>query len=67
MAARTSVVSVSVATPASRRLLGDPNPTASIHAWPRQLPLLASLLWSLALIAVVAPWASMLYRRRTTD
>jgi hypothetical protein len=32
-----------------------------------QHPVLASLAWSLAMIAVFAPLASYLYRRRTTD
>ena len=58
---------VSAVTTASRHLLGNPNPSASIHAWPMQHALLASLLWSVALIAVFAPLASSLYRRRTTD
>jgi ABC-2 type transport system permease protein len=58
---------VSAVTTASRRMLGNPNPSASVHVWPMQHPLLASLLWSLALIAVFAPLASHLYRRRTTD
>jgi ABC-2 type transport system permease protein len=58
---------VSAVTAASRRLLGNPNPSASIHAWPMQHALLASLLWSLALVVVFAPLASRLYRGRTTD
>jgi ABC-2 type transport system permease protein len=58
---------VSAVTTASRQLLGNPNPSESIHAWPMQHPVLASLLWSVALIAVFAPLASRLYRRRTTD
>ncbi len=58
---------VSAVTAASRQLLGNPNPSAGIHVWPMQHPVLASLLWSLALIAVFAPLASSLYRRRTTD
>jgi hypothetical protein len=49
------------------QLLGNPNPSASIHAWPMQHAVLASLLWSVALVAVFAPLASYLYRRRTTD
>jgi hypothetical protein len=32
-----------------------------------QHAILASLLWSVALVAVFAPLASSLYRRRTTD
>jgi ABC-2 type transport system permease protein len=58
---------VSAVTAASRELLGNPNPSASIHAWPMQHALLASLLWSVALVAVFAPLAASLYRRRTTD
>lgn len=58
---------VSAVTTASRELLGNPNPSASIHSWPLEHALLASLLWSLALVAVFAPLASTLYRRRTTD
>jgi ABC-2 type transport system permease protein len=58
---------VSAVTTASRELLGNPNPSASIHTWPMQHALLASLLWSFALIAIFAPLATHLYRRRTTD
>jgi ABC-2 type transport system permease protein len=58
---------VSAVTAGCRQLLGNPNPSATIHAWPMQHPVLASLLWSLALVAVFAPLASSLYRRRTTD
>jgi len=58
---------VSAVTSACRQLLGNPNPSASIHAWPMQHALLASLLWSVALVAVFAPLAAALYRRRTTD
>jgi ABC-2 type transport system permease protein len=58
---------VGAVTTVSRQLLGNPNPSASIHAWPMQHALLASLLWSVALVAVFAPLASALYRRRTTD
>jgi ABC-2 type transport system permease protein len=58
---------VSAVTAACRHLLGNPDPSASIHAWPMQHALLASLLWSLALVAIFAPLASSLYRRRTTD
>jgi ABC-2 type transport system permease protein len=58
---------VSAVTAAARQLFGNPNPSASIHVWPMQHPILASLLWSVALIAVFAPLATALYRRRTTD
>jgi ABC transporter DrrB family efflux protein len=58
---------VSAVTAACRQLFGNPNPSASIHAWPMQHPVLASLLWSVALVAIFAPLATKLYRRRTTD
>ena len=58
---------VSAVTSASRRLLGNPDPTSGIHAWPLQHPALAAVIWSLVLLAVFAPLASWLYRTRTTD
>jgi ABC-2 type transport system permease protein len=58
---------VSAVTAAARQLFGNPNPSAAIHAWPMQHPVAASLLWSLAMLALFAPLASALYRRRTTD
>ena len=58
---------VSAVTAAARDLFANPNPSASIHAWPMQHPVIASLIWSVALIAIFAPLATHLYRRRTTD
>jgi ABC transporter DrrB family efflux protein len=58
---------VSAVTAAARELFGNPNPSASIGAWPMQHPVAASLLWSVAILAVFAPLATALYRRRTTD
>lgn len=58
---------VSAVTAAARNLFANPNPSANIHAWPMQHPIAASILWSVALLAVFAPLASLLYRRRTTD
>ncbi len=58
---------VSAVTSAARQLWQNPNPSASIHAWPMQHPVVASLLWSAALLAVFAPLATHLYRRRTVD
>jgi ABC-2 type transport system permease protein len=58
---------VSAVTAAARDLFSNPNPSASIHIWPMQHPVLASLLWSAAMIAIFAPLAVALYRRRTTD
>jgi ABC-2 type transport system permease protein len=58
---------VSTVTAAARELFGNPNPSAASRAWPMQHPLLVSLLWSLAVLAVFAPLANTLYRRRTAD
>jgi ABC transporter DrrB family efflux protein len=58
---------VSAVTAACRDLLGNPNPSASIPAWPMQHPVAASLLWSLVMLALFAPLSAVLYRRRTTD
>jgi ABC-2 type transport system permease protein len=57
---------VSATTAAARHLFGNPNPSATIHAWPMQHPVAASLLWSVALLLIFAPLATFLYRRRTT-
>ncbi len=51
---------------AARQLFGNPNPSALVQAWPMQHPIDASLLWSFVLLAIFAPLASFLYRRRTT-
>lgn len=56
---------VSALTAASRHLFGNPNPAGTIHAWPMQHPVTASLTWSLAIIAVFAPLAVHLYRTRS--
>jgi ABC-2 type transport system permease protein len=58
---------VSAVTAAARTLFGNPNPSASIQAWPMQHPITASLLWSITLFAIFAPLAVVLYRRRTTN
>ncbi|HEU5417644.1 MAG TPA: ABC transporter permease [Streptosporangiaceae bacterium] len=49
---------------ACRVLFGGPNPAATIHAWPMQHPELAVIIWSAGLIAVFAPAAVALYRRK---
>jgi ABC-2 type transport system permease protein len=48
---------------ASRELFGNPNPAASVQAWPMQHPELAVIGWSAVLLAVFAPLAAHLYRR----
>lgn len=58
---------VSAVTAAARQLFHNPNPSATIDAWPMQHPVAASLAWSLVLLALFAPLASALYRRRTVD
>lgn len=58
---------VSAVTAAARELFHNPNPAAAIDAWPMQHPVAASLIWSVALLAIFAPLATVLYRRRTTD
>jgi ABC-2 type transport system permease protein len=56
---------VSAVTAAVRELFGNPNPSASIPAWPMQHPILAAVLWSVALLAIFAPLAAYLFRRKT--
>jgi hypothetical protein len=46
---------VSAVTAAARQLWGNLNPSATIHAWPMQHPVAASLLWSVALLVIFAP------------
>ena len=58
---------VSAVTSACRQLFGNPNPSALIHDWPMQHPVAAALLWSVALLLVSLPLATVLFRRRTTD
>ena len=58
---------VSAVTAAARDLFANPNPSATIHDWPMQHPVVASLVWSFALIVICAPLASVLYRRRTAE
>jgi len=58
---------VSAVTAAARQLFGNPNPSAAVHAWPMQHPVEASLLWSAAILAVFAPLATRLFRRRTVE
>jgi len=49
---------------ACRRLFGNPNPSALVHAWPMQHPELATLLWSGALLVVFLPLAVRLYAHK---
>jgi len=58
---------VSAVASACRTLWGNPNPSASIQAWPMQHPVEASIAWSLLILLVCVPLAGRLYRRRTSD
>jgi ABC-2 type transport system permease protein len=51
---------------AVRSLFGNPTATPAGAAWPLQHSVLASVLWCVLLIAVVAPLTLAAYRRRTT-
>lgn len=57
---------VSAVTAAARHLLGNPNPSGTIAAWPMQHPVEAAIAWSVVIMAVCAPLAAFIYRRRTT-
>jgi ABC-2 type transport system permease protein len=58
---------VSAVTAGARNLFGNPNPSASISAWPMQHPVEAALIWSVVILAVAAPLASYFFKRRTTE
>lgn len=58
---------VSAVTSGARQLWGNPNPSATIRAWPMQHPVEASLIWSVVILAVAAPLAASFFRRRTTE
>jgi ABC transporter DrrB family efflux protein len=58
---------VSAVTAACRHLFGNPNPSSAIHAWPMQHPVEAALAWCAVILAVSAPLAVALFRRRITE
>lgn len=58
---------VSALCAAVRHLWANPNPSASVHAWPMQHPVAASLMWSVAILAIAAPLAAHFFRRRITE
>jgi ABC-2 type transport system permease protein len=57
---------ISAWSAAIRGLFGNPTATPANAAWPLQHSVIASLLWCVALIAVVAPITLRAYRWRTT-
>jgi ABC transporter DrrB family efflux protein len=58
---------VSAVAAAVRELWGNPNPSATIDAWPMQHPVAAALIWSLVILAVCSVVATALFKRRTTE
>jgi ABC-type polysaccharide/polyol phosphate export permease len=58
---------VSTWAAATRTLLGNPTATPTGAGWPLQHPVLCSVLWCLALLAVIVPVTLAAFRRRTTD
>jgi ABC-2 type transport system permease protein len=55
---------VSAVASSCRDLFGNPNPSSNVAAWPMQHPELATVLWSIGLLAVFAPLAVYFYRRK---
>jgi len=58
---------VSAACAAVRHLWGNPNPSAVVHAWPMQHPIEATLIWSVAILAVAGVLAAHFFQRRITE
>ena len=58
---------VSSVVAGTRTLWGNPNPSRTIQAWPMQHLVAAALIWSVVILAVAAPAASHLFKRRTVD
>ena len=58
---------VSAMTAGARHLFGNPNPSATIAAWPMQHPVEAAVLESLAILLVAAPVAAWIFRRVTVE
>ncbi|HPV90094.1 MAG TPA: ABC transporter permease, partial [Ornithinibacter sp.] len=59
---------ISALVQAMRELWGnDGLPLAADAAWPMQNPVIATIIWSVGLSAVLAPLAIRAFNRRTTD
>ncbi len=58
---------VSAVAGSCRELFGNPNPAALTHAFPAQHPVFMAVTWSAVIIAVCAPLATSLLRKRTTN
>ncbi len=57
---------VSSVTAAVRQLWGNPDPSAGLNAWPMHHPIEAALIWSGVILAIFAPLAAHLFRKKTT-
>jgi ABC transporter DrrB family efflux protein len=57
---------VSAWAAAIRTLFGNPTATPADAAWPLRHPVLASVLWCVAILALVVPLTLRAYRKRTT-
>jgi ABC-2 type transport system permease protein len=58
---------ISAVVAAVRELFGNPTAPSAGAPWPLEHPVVAGLLWSVAIIVVAAPLAIARYRARTTD
>jgi ABC transporter DrrB family efflux protein len=58
---------VSAVAASCRELFGNPNPAALTGSFPAQHPVLMAVGWSALILAVCAPLATALLRRRTLD
>ncbi|HEX5016082.1 MAG TPA: ABC transporter permease [Actinomycetes bacterium] len=56
---------VSAVVAASRDLFGNPNPYVG-DAWPEQYPILVSIVWIVAILAIFVPLSVRAYRRSTS-
>jgi ABC transporter DrrB family efflux protein len=56
---------ISAMAAAVRTMFGNPTAVPADAVWPLAHPVIASLLWSVAILAVVIPLTMRLYRRRT--
>jgi ABC-type multidrug transport system permease subunit len=58
---------VSSLTQACRNLWGNGDPALADAAFPRQHPVVASVLWSVIITVIFAPLAMAAFRRRSRD
>ena len=58
---------ISAIVAATRSLFGNPTAIPSDAAWPMEHPVVASLLWCAAILAVCVPLCLARFRARTTD